>query len=369
VQVLNGLGGGGTHPKNLSAPVSGPKIPSFPVPYGPPTGGLGDQDGHRGGGEGPERVAEHLLGDQARRRDHPKPVQAGGRERIGDLVGHQERAVRHGDRHPRRRVPRGTTSATSTSRRTGRRGAPRARTRTSSGTSRGRTPNAIPIEAGEEVRTRPRRRRVPGRQHVDGTVEGPGARLQTPIEGAPTSTGTPRESVYRSYGTTAVPYAGAARRPWTAMSTRYTPRTRFKNSLGRPSRSPACRHARPGRRRRTQRRCPLAITVMRIPMLCSSNLLPRKASPGVTRTRSRLAPPSRGALLRVAQLDRVAEDVFRGLDEVVERRLRTNSNPAGAAAARLHPLGPPDGRTRAPLAPWGTPGSPAGLPWRTRCSS
>lgn len=67
------------------------------------------------------------------------------------------REVRHDDRHPRRRVPRGTTSAMSmsTSRRTGRRGAPRARTRTSSGTSRGRTPNAIPIEPGEEVRTRP----------------------------------------------------------------------------------------------------------------------------------------------------------------------------------------------------------------------
>jgi hypothetical protein len=65
------------------------------------------------------------------------------------------REVRHDDLHPRRRVPRGTTSATSTSRRTGRRGAPRARTRTSSGTSRGHTPNALPIEAGEEVRTRP----------------------------------------------------------------------------------------------------------------------------------------------------------------------------------------------------------------------
>lgn len=67
------------------------------------------------------------------------------------------REVRHDDRRPRRRVPRWTTSATSTStsRRTSRRGAPRARTRTSSGTSRGRTPNAIPIDAIEEVRQRP----------------------------------------------------------------------------------------------------------------------------------------------------------------------------------------------------------------------
>ena len=281
------------------------------------------------------------------------------------------REVRHDDRHPRRRVPRGTTSAMSmsTSRRTGRRGAPRARTRTSSGTSRGRTPNAIPIEPGEEVRTRPRRRRVPERRHVDGTVEGPGARLQTPIEGATTSTGTPRESVYRSYSTTAVPYAGAARRPWTGMSTRYTPRTGFMNLPDEPSRSPACRHARPGRRRRTRRRCPLAITVMRIPMLCSSNLLPRDASPGVTRSRSRLAPPSRGALLHVEQLDRVAEEVFRGLNQVVERRVHMNSDSQGSSCSPTSPLGPPDGRTRAPLAPWRAPGSPAGRPWRTRCSS
>lgn len=69
------------------------------------------------------------------------------------------------------------------------------------------------------------------------------------------------------------------------MSTRYTPRTGFMNLPDEPSRSRACRHARPERRRR-----PLAITVMRIPMLCSSNLLPREASPGVTRTRSRPAP-------------------------------------------------------------------------------
>ena len=313
----------------------------------------------------------------------------GGRERIGDLVDPQGRAV-HVLRllEPHRPVPR--TGCQRPTRGTSRRSTPPS-TRTEGDDfvdvdvapyrSPGSTASSYENVIGDVRRTQsrsrrakkygraPRRRRVPERRHVDGTVEGPGARLQTPIEGATTSTGTPRESVERSYGTTAVPYAGAARRPWTGMSTRYTPRTRFKNSPGRPSRSPACRHARPERRRRTRRRCPLAITVMRILMPSPSNLLPRDASPGVTRTRSRLAPPSRGALLHVEQFDRVAEDVFRGLDEVVERRLRTNSNPAGAAAARLHPLGPPDGRTRAPLAPWRTPGSPAGLPWRTRCSS
>jgi hypothetical protein len=37
------------------------------------------------GGEGPKWVAEHLLGDRARRHGHPKPVRAGERRRIGDL--------------------------------------------------------------------------------------------------------------------------------------------------------------------------------------------------------------------------------------------------------------------------------------------
>lgn len=121
-QAPNGLGRGGTPPKNLSAPISGPKIPSFPVPYGPLTGGLGGSGWPSRGGVRPERAAEHLLGNQARRRDHPKPVQAGGLERIGDLVGPQGRAVyalrllephrpvpRTGCQRPTRETPRRST--------------------------------------------------------------------------------------------------------------------------------------------------------------------------------------------------------------------------------------------------------------------
>lgn len=123
----------------------------------------------------------------------------------------------------------------------------------------------------------------------------------------------------------------------------------------------ARRHARPGRRLQTRRRCPRAVTGMAIPMLCSSNLLPR----GRRRVRreQNLAqlPPRRkrsctsnGSIA----LPRKSSGASTGSSPMNSNRCSSTSPPCP----------PPDGRTRA-LAPCRTSGSPAGPPWRTGCSS
>ncbi len=123
---------------------------------------------------------------------------------------------------------------------------------------RGRPPIKILIEATKKYECSPRQRHVPGRQRVDGTVEGQGASRQNPIEGATTSTGTSGKTVFRLNEAAAGPYADAARRLRTGMSIRYTPRPGFKNLLELLPRLPAWRHAPPIRRLRVRRRCPRA---------------------------------------------------------------------------------------------------------------
>lgn len=272
------------------------------------------------------------------------------------------REVRHDDRHPRRRVPRGTTSAMSmsTSRRTGRRGAPRARTRTSSGTSRGRTPNAIPIEPGEEVRTRPppapctgtsarrrdrrRTRRPPadphrGRHHQHRDPQGVRLPVVQHHRGTVRRCCTP--SLDRHVDQVHPPHRvhEPPRRtiPVTCMST-CTPGTTSTD----PTSVPAGHHRDAH------------------PDALLEQPAPRDASPGVTRSRSRLAPPSRGALLHVEQLDRVAEEVFRGLDQVVERRVHMNSDSQGSSCS---PTSPPWTPRRPYPGPPGAMASP-GIPGR-----
>lgn len=232
------------------------------------------------GEEEPERVAEPLLGYRVHLHVRPKPVRAGGRRRIGDLFAPRESAAHQVlIPKPHRQVPRNAVTAPAgryvmrtcapvdayrgerhqrCRRRRTARSVPVEHRELVRERHRGRPPIKILIEATKKYECSPRQRHVPGRQRVDGTVEGPCASRQNPIEGANTSTGTSERAVFRPNDTAAGPYAAAARRPRTGMSTRYTPRPRFKNLLGLLPRLPAWRHAPPIRRLRVRRRCPRA---------------------------------------------------------------------------------------------------------------
>lgn len=163
----------------------------------------------------------------------------GGRERIGDLVDPQGRAV-HVLRllEPHRPVPR--TGCQRPTRGTSRRSTPPS-TRTEGDDfgnvdvdvapyrSPGSTASSYENVRRTQSRSRrakksgraPRRRRVPRHRHVDGTVEGPGARLQTPSRApppAPVHPGSPSNGRtapprYRTQVLHAVP--GPACRPGT----------------------------------------------------------------------------------------------------------------------------------------------------------
>lgn len=98
---------GGIPPKNLLTPTSEPQIPGFRSGLGRVPVNLGNPDGHRGGEEGPEQVAEHLLGDRDTATTTRNRSGRGGLRRIGDLFAPRGSAV-----HPvlipepRRQVPR-----------------------------------------------------------------------------------------------------------------------------------------------------------------------------------------------------------------------------------------------------------------------
>ena len=74
--------------------------------------------------------------------------------------------------------------------------------------------------------------------------------------GAATTAGTSESNVYPPTATAAAPHASPTRRPRTAMSTRYSPCTRFENLLGGLPRSHARQHAPTAWRLRTRHRCP-----------------------------------------------------------------------------------------------------------------
>lgn len=91
---------------------------------------------------------------------------------------------------------------------------------------------------------------------------GPSKARRNPLEGAATTAGTSESNVYPSTASAAAPHASPTRRSRTAMSTRYSPCTRFENLLGGLPRSHARQHAPPAWRLRTRHRCPRATTAM-----------------------------------------------------------------------------------------------------------
>lgn len=212
----------------------------------------------------------------------------------------------------------------------------------SSGTFRRRTTSARPIETPKKFGSAPRRRRAPGHPPFDGTGEGLGgtpSRAPPPPPGPPSRTSTRRPPPSRCPGqpSTASPDCHVdplqplhqVQEPtrWTTPATYWSTCTPGTTSTD-PTSMPEGHHGDDHQ----------------------ESLLEQPAPPGApqgaTRTRSRPAPPSKGALLRIERFDRVAAEVFRGLDEVVAGRVPMNSTPRSSTSP---PCTPP---TAVPGPPW-----------------
>lgn len=125
------------------------------------------------------------------------------------------------------------------------------------------------------------------------------------------------------------------------------PHPRFENSLELLPRLPAWRHAPPMRRLRVRRRCPRAAmsTGSRRSARATRSL---GCVAGGDANKISPSSPSKGALMNVERLDRVAEEVFQGLNEVVADRVHMNSNPGGSCCCPGSTASPPGSRMQTP---------------------